>query len=58
MAAATTARQTWLAVPERNCVTLPEGLGFEEGVFLACVGSTAYAALRRLEPRVGQTLPR
>jgi len=46
----------WIAVPERNCVVLPESVTFEDGVFMACVGSTAYAALRRLEVQVGQTL--
>jgi len=45
-----------LAVPERNCVVLPDALSLEDGVFLACVGSTAYAALRRLEVQPGQTL--
>jgi len=46
----------FLAVPERNCVLLPDGVSFEDGVFLACVGSTAYAAIRRLEVEPGQTM--
>lgn len=46
----------WLAVPERNCVVLPEGVSFEDGVFMSCVGSTAYAAIRRLEVKPGQTM--
>ena len=33
---------------ERICVVLPDSVGFDEGPFLACVGGTACAALRRL----------
>jgi (R,R)-butanediol dehydrogenase/meso-butanediol dehydrogenase/diacetyl reductase len=38
----------YVAVQERNCVPLPEQASFVDGAFYACVGSTAYGALRRL----------
>jgi len=33
---------------ERNCVVLADAMSFADGAFCACVGGTAYGALRRL----------
>jgi threonine dehydrogenase-like Zn-dependent dehydrogenase len=33
---------------ERNCILLPDSVSFIDGAFMACVGGTAFAALRRL----------
>ena len=38
----------YIVAHERNCVILPDNVGFVEGPFLACVGGTAYGALKRL----------
>lgn len=38
----------YVIVNERNCVPLPDNVSFIDGAFFACVGGTAYAALRRL----------
>lgn len=38
----------YLTAPERNCILLPSGAGYEDGAFMACVGGTAFGALRRL----------
>ena len=38
----------YVVANERNCVPLPDNLSFTDGAFFACVGGTAYAALRRL----------
>lgn len=38
----------YAVVKERSCVPLPEGVSFVDGAFMACVGGTAYGALRRL----------
>jgi len=43
-------------VPERNCIRLPDPVGFVDGAFMACVGTTAYAALRRLGVMAHDTL--
>ena len=37
-----------LVAPEMNCIPLPSQSSFEDGAFMACVGGTAFAALRRL----------
>ena len=42
--------------PERNCITLPDSVSFLDGAFMACVGTTAFGALRRLEARAHETL--
>ncbi len=39
----------YMTAGERNCIPLPPSVSFVDGVFMACVGATAYAALRRLE---------
>ena len=39
----------YMTAGERNCIPLPASVSFVDGVFMACVGTTAYAALRRLE---------
>ena len=45
-----------MVAPERNCVRLPDGVSFVDGAFMACVGATAYAALRRLGAVAHETL--
>lgn len=35
--------------PERNCLSLHDALGFENAAVLACVGSTAYQSIERVE---------
>jgi len=42
--------------PERNCILLPDAVTFVDGAFMACVGTTAYAALRRLGVMAHQAL--
>ncbi|MBM3241974.1 zinc-binding dehydrogenase [Candidatus Poribacteria bacterium] len=39
----------YVVANERNCVPLPGNVSFTNGAFFACVGGTAYAALRRLD---------
>lgn len=46
----------FMTAGEANCIPLPEPVSIEDGVFLACVGTTAYAALRRLEARAHESL--
>jgi threonine dehydrogenase-like Zn-dependent dehydrogenase len=41
---------------ERNCIVLPESVSFIDGAFMACVGGTAFAALRRLAPTAHDSL--
>jgi threonine dehydrogenase-like Zn-dependent dehydrogenase len=43
-------------VKERNCIPLPDSVSFIDGAFMACVGGTAYAALRRLAVTAHQSL--
>ena len=38
----------YVVANERNCVPLPDNISFTDGAFFACVGGTAYTALRRL----------
>ena len=38
----------YVVANERNCVPIPDNVSFINGAFFACVGGTAYAALRRL----------
>jgi len=37
----------YMTAGERNCIPLPASVTCEDGAFMACVGTTAYAALRR-----------
>ncbi|MBI2299027.1 MAG: alcohol dehydrogenase catalytic domain-containing protein [Armatimonadetes bacterium] len=46
----------YVVAPERNCVKLPERVSFVDGAFMACVGTTAFAALRRLGAMPHETL--
>ncbi len=46
----------YMTAGEANCIPLPEPLSFADGVCMACVGTTAYSALRRLEARAHETL--
>ena len=34
---------------EANCIPLPDSVSYVDGAFMACVGGTAFAALRRLQ---------
>ncbi|MEA3401256.1 MAG: alcohol dehydrogenase catalytic domain-containing protein [Armatimonadota bacterium] len=45
-----------MAAGEANCIPLPQPLTFADGACIACVGTTAYAALRRLQARPHETL--
>lgn len=38
----------YMTAGERNCIPLPDSVSFVDGAFMACVGGTAFAALRRL----------
>ncbi len=46
----------FMVATERNCAALPESVSFVDGAFMACVGGTAYGALRRLDARQHDTL--
>lgn len=46
----------FMVAPERNCITLPDSVSFLDGAFMACVGTTAFGALRRLDARAHDTL--
>lgn len=46
----------YVVAPERNCIPLPDGVSTIDGAFMACVGATGYAALRRLEVRPHESL--
>lgn len=46
----------YMAAGEANCIPLPESLTAADGACMACVGATAYAALRRIEARAHETL--
>lgn len=46
----------FMTAGEANCIPLPEPVSIEDGVFMACVGTTAYAALRRLQARPWESL--
>lgn len=46
----------YIVAPERFCVPLPNGLSIETGAVLACAGSTAYGALRRINARAGESV--
>ena len=46
----------YMAAGEANCIPLPEPLTAADGACMACVGTTAYAALRRLDGRAFETL--
>lgn len=46
----------YLVAPERNVVPLPDGVSFIDGAFMACVGTTAFAALRRLNAKPQESL--
>ncbi len=41
---------------ERNCIPMSAGMSFADGAFVACVGGTAYGALKRLDARPHETL--
>ena len=45
-----------MVATERNCILLPDSVSFIDGAFMACVGGTAYGALRRLGAMAHETL--
>jgi 2-desacetyl-2-hydroxyethyl bacteriochlorophyllide A dehydrogenase len=46
----------YIVVPERNAVTLPEEISFEQGAVLMCSSSTAFHALRKSRLKAGETV--
>jgi len=46
----------YMVAVARNCVPLPDSVSFIDGAFMACVGGTAFGALKRLEAKPYQTL--
>lgn len=46
----------FMVAGEANCIPLPEPLSPADGACMACVGTTAYAALRRIDARAHETL--
>lgn len=46
----------YMTANEANCIPLPDAVSFIDGAFMACVGTTAYGALRRLEARAHESL--
>ena len=46
----------YAVVKESACVPLPEKVSFIDGAFMACVGGTAYGALRRLQAVAHESL--
>lgn len=46
----------FMVAKERNCITLPERVSYADGAFIACVGGTVFAALRRLEAEPHQSV--
>lgn len=46
----------YMAAGEANCIPLPEPLTPADGACMACVGTTAWAALRRIDARPHETL--
>ena len=42
------ANAEYICMDEKNCLVLPPELSFEDGSFLACTGSTAYSALKKI----------
>ena len=41
---------------ERNCVPLPDTLGFIDGAFIACPAGTAYSSMKKLQVRAGDSI--
>lgn len=50
------AHADFVLADERNCIRLPESLTFDDGAFIACAGGTAYSALKKLAPAIGETI--
>jgi len=46
----------YMAAAEPNCIPIPDSAGFVDGSFMACVGTTSYAALRRLQVSAHESL--
>lgn len=46
----------FMVAKERNCVSLPDDVSFADGAFIACVGGTGFAALRRLGAAAHETV--
>ena len=42
--------------PERNCLKLPDALGFDRAVVLSCAGGTGYQSVRLLEVSAADTV--
>lgn len=48
--------QDFVAVRERDCTPIPDGLSFAVAAFIACGAGTSFQALRRTEIKAGDTL--
>ena len=48
--------QDFLLAPAYTCVQMPEGLGFEAGAACACGTGTAFHAVKRIDPKSGETI--
>lgn len=46
----------FIAVPERNAVSLPDAVSFEQGAALMCSSSTSFHALRKARLQPGETV--
>jgi (R,R)-butanediol dehydrogenase / meso-butanediol dehydrogenase / diacetyl reductase len=46
----------FMVAREHCCVPLPDSVSFIDGAFMACIGGTAFAALRRLGAKAHDTL--
>jgi len=46
----------FMVAKEWNCILLPEGVSYADGAFIACVGGTVFAALRRLDAEPYQSV--
>jgi threonine dehydrogenase-like Zn-dependent dehydrogenase len=46
----------FIIADERNCVLMPDSMGFIDGAFIACPGGTAYSSMQKLDVRAGDTV--
>jgi len=46
----------YMVATERNCIVLPDSVSHIDGAFMACVGGTAFGALRRLGAAAHETV--
>ena len=46
----------YLLAPARNCMRIPDELGFDRAVVISCAGGTAYQSLQRIDPSGADTV--